>query len=133
MQTRLGAWSTSLVCCLLAIYLGQFHQHAAATGLHAGQLAVPAIDQRFLVLDLSELEKLRRQRILADAVGFGFTLRACDRGFGVAFCCGDLLGGLGLRLRKLVAGALSVLNRLGLRRDRRKPRRTLFPPAFAQA
>ena len=117
----------------LAIDFGQFHQHAARAGLHARQLAVPAIDQRLLVLDLSQFKKLRRQRTLTDAVGFGFALRARDCGFRVAFGRGNLFRGLGLRLRKLVAGALSVLNRLGLRRDRRKPRRTLFPPAFAQA
>jgi len=42
-------------------------------------------------------------------------LRPRDGSLGVAFGCGDLLGGFGLGLRELVAGALGVLNGLCLR------------------
>jgi hypothetical protein len=51
----------------------QFHRQAAAvTTLHLTKLTVPAFDESLLILDLSQLKKLRCKRGMADAVGFGF-------------------------------------------------------------
>lgn len=97
--------------------LGQFHEESSVAGLDGGKLTVPAVDERLLVLDLAKFEQLRRQRGLPDTVGFGFAVGAGDGGFGLSICRGDGFGGLGLGLGEFVAGALGVLNGLGLRGD----------------
>jgi hypothetical protein len=49
---------------------------AALPSLHRRQLTVPFFDQRAAVFDPPQFQQLRRQRILPDAVGIRFSLRA---------------------------------------------------------
>src|SRR5262249_44057715 len=82
----------------------------ALSGLDGGQLAVPLVDHGALDLQAAQFQKLRRQRALPDAVGFGFTLGAIDLGLGIAFRFGNFLGGFGLRHGQFVACAFGVLD-----------------------
>ena len=61
----------------ILLRLRQWQNHAAAlAGLHCGQLPVPFVDERAVVFDAPQLQELRRQRILPDAVGIGLALCA---------------------------------------------------------
>src|SRR5580698_3960279 len=80
-------------------------------------MPVPTLDQRLLVLDATQLKKLRRQRGLTDAVGFRLAVGAGYRSFGFTIGFGNRLGSLGLSLRKLVTCTLRVLDRLSLGSD----------------
>jgi hypothetical protein len=85
------------------------------SGLDWRELAVPLFDHGALDFQAAQLEELQRQRVLADAVRFGFALGAADLRLGIAFRFGDFLGGCGLRHGQFVARAFGFLNGAVLR------------------
>lgn len=82
----------------LLLRLRQLHPQPAVPRPHRRELAVPAVDQRPLVLDLAKFQQLRRQRGLPDLVRLRLAVRASYRRLGLAFRLGDGLRRLRLRL-----------------------------------
>ena len=96
---------------------GELEEGLAAAGFDGGELAVPAVDEGFLVFDFAEFEELGGKGGLADAVGFGLALGASDGGLGLALGFGDGFSGFGLGFGELVAGLLGGLDGLCLAGD----------------
>ena len=109
---------------------GELQDHAVAcAGFDRGKLAVPFVDQNPIVFDTAKFEELRGQGILPDAVGIGFTLRASDQRFGVAFGFGNFLGGFGLGclLAKPLVHAPNQCSRSGTVGQKRQTSKLIVP------
>src|SRR5271170_4661358 len=87
------------------LHLRQFHKQATVPGLNRRKLSVPAFDQSFLVLDLSQLQKLRSQRGLTNLVRLRLTVGSSHSGLRFAIGFGNSLCRLCLGLRQFVARA----------------------------
>jgi len=76
---------------------------AALPAFHHGQLPISLFNQRVAIFDPAQIQPLRCQRILPDAVGIRFALRPRHHRLGIAFSFGNFLGRFRLRGGQFVA------------------------------
>jgi len=80
-------------------------------------LPIPLFNQRPLILQLAQLQHLRRQRSQPYPVGLRFTFGTIDRRLRIAFRLGNFFCRFGLRRSQLIPRPLRFLDRSGLRRN----------------